>query len=619
MQVWTRLATVALVATSALIPGVMWLGFADNVSVPKTLVLNSLVLVMAILILVRDDLRVRLAASALTIPLVVLAGSAALSCGLSGAPVVSWAGEGGSWMGASQTGSFALAALVAVVLMSGVSVRKVMTGVLVSASLLLAYALVQRLQLDPFPWNPALKSGYWLFASLGNPVHLGNFLACAFWVSFAVFPRGGVPVWLFRAALVAGVAATQERSALLALAVALVVATAQAFVPVVREREWRWRSFLSSRGLRRCGLAALVCVVVATGVTLLPGPGSERHDRIGSLVRLTGARPEIWKAAGRLLIADPWFGIGPDMFHSRFLSVAAYEYFVAEPPSIAGDSVHLRLPASAHNEPVSFAVAQGLVGFGVYVWVLLVAFRAGRMSPLLPALTSCWVVHLANPASTATASLFWVLLAAVSVERGIARAGRGSGAYGGGWVAGGCAVLFLISSLVTSLRTCVVQAHRREVSRLAFFGQELDLRYHLDRWSAYAARMHPQQAHEDASLLRTRWTASTAASAASSGAVAERALALWMQARRANPYSVFYLSAQSDFEVALGRRHADVEAMKRGEVLIREALVIAPAALSLHDDLAEALTAQGRIGAADRCRSLRDRLDPEGLFAAKGL
>lgn len=589
-----------------LVPLVMWLGFADNVGVPKVLVLQALILALAASVMADPGRRARAASSPLAIPASLLAASALASCLLSGAAASSWQGEPGSWMGASRTGSLALACLLVAAGLTPRGVRKAVAGTLVAAAALLVYAFIQAMGLDPFPWNPALKSGYWLFATLGNPVHLGGFLACALWLTFAGGgaspgrPSTRLLLWTFRALLVAGVAATQARSALLAVAGGGVVV------------------LLQGRGgaLGRLRRLVPVLVLASAAVALAALAG----DRIGSLTRVTGARPHIWEAAGRLLADRPWFGIGPDMLYSRFLSAARYGYFTAEPPGVSGDTIFPRLPASAHNEPVNLAAAQGVVGAGLYAWLLLVVLRAGGRSPLLPGLASCWLVHLANPASPATAALFWVLAGAVTVGGasplpgpGAREAGTGTPRAARGLVLVFLAVSFLTVSLVTVLRMSVTQAHLREAGRLAHFGRWPELRAHLDRWSARAAGTGPRAAFEDAVLYRRLASAGEDAAANS-----RRAVELLSAARVADPYNIFHLSALADLALAEGKRNRDAGLLRRAEGLLREALRRGPAALSLYDDLADVLDAQGRGGEAVRMREERRRRDPEGLFARQG-
>jgi O-antigen ligase len=454
---------------------------------------------------------------------------------------------------------------------------------------MLAYEFLQAVGGDPFPWNPLLKSRYWLFATLGNPVHLANYLVCAFWLSFAVLPRGGTAAWLFRMAVAAGAIATFQRSALLGFAAGGAV-------------------MLVQRGSGRCGTGA----ALLSAVPFAALPVYEAARRMFDASTVAGARLPIWEAAGRLVAAHPWLGVGPDMLYSWFPSVATYAYYSAEPPDLTGGLVHLRLPASAHNDLVGIAVTQGMIGLGIYLWALAVVVRAGIRSTLLPAALSCFSIHLANPSTTAPLAVFWIVGAMI-----VAGAGRDRCAFpvDGGFspflrgfrtAALGALTVLLAISLYTGLRLGVAQSHRREAGRLAFYGLNSVLVGNLDRWSDYAARVHPRQAHDDAGLFCSQGTAD--------GRNPGQEAVLREMAVKGNPRNIFFLGALADYCIRTGKREGDRSLMERGELLIRREIVLAPGAICLYDDLADALAALGRGREAAAFRAERRRLDVRGLF-----
>ena len=88
-QVRKKLGEIGAVSLVTLVPLVMWLGFAENVEVPKMIVLEALALALVALALADRDRRRRLARSPLTLPLICLVASGLASCALSGAAVVS--------------------------------------------------------------------------------------------------------------------------------------------------------------------------------------------------------------------------------------------------------------------------------------------------------------------------------------------------------------------------------------------------------------------------------------------------------------------------------------------------------------------------------------------------
>jgi hypothetical protein len=326
--------------------------------------------------------------------------------------------------------------------------------------------------------------------------------------------------------------------------------------------------------------------------------------RLLSGQRLTGARPQIWTGAVRLLRGHPITGVGPDVFYTRFPSVMTYAFFVAEPPVLAGDSVSLRLPGSPHNEPLAIASGLGVVGLGFYVWALVAAARAGHRSALFLAAIAMWCVHLVNPGSVATSMTFWLLL--------VAAAGPGPGAKAPAWrpgagrltVIGGLVAIVMVVALLTTLRACVAQAHRREAGWLVFSGRPAALSDHLTRWDAYAARVHPRYAADDAAQWRQLGDNT-------------RATALLGLARAGNPENMFYDSALADLLLERGKRQHDPAAIAESGRILAADLARAPAALSLYADLAEVADAQGRPREAARLRAERQRLDPLNLFKVR--
>jgi len=576
-----RLARMTMLAQVLLPPLVLWLGFADNVETPKRIVGAGLALVLAMLTVADSGRRERLVAAPLTAPLLILAAGSAVAALGSGIPRVAWAGEEGSWMGGATIVTVLVGAALAGAWMTPRLARRLAAGLAAAATLAALYELAQALGWDPVPWNPALKGEYWLFASLGNPVHLANLLLAAFFASFAVW-RGSSPAgWILRSVWLLGAAATGERSALVGLA----GGGAAAWVG--------WRAVRHED--RRAGDAPGVVWIIA-GLAAAAGLVS-RGTRILSGLRLFGARPEIWAGACRLLRARPWLGIGPDLFYTRFPAVATYAFFVAEPPELAGDAVRVRLPGSAHNELFSVGAGLGLVGLGVYLWAVWTAGRSGRGSRLLPAAASIWCIHLVNPPSVSTLTLFWLLAVAASAVRPVpANPARHRGA---GWIVSAACVLVLALSPLAAIHTGLAQAHRREAGRLAFLGRPAELGDHLRRWDARAAALHPRQAADDAAAWRVLGNPA-------------RARELLEAARAANPENIFYRSALADLRLADGRA-----GLAESEALLRAELAQAPGVLSLYDDLADVLLREGRTREAALMREQRARLDPMGLFKPK--
>jgi len=594
-----RLARLALLGWVVLVPLAMWTGFADTVETPKRLILGSLSCLLAGMAAFVPGIRARLLGAPLAGPLTAMGFAAALSAWASVAPGLSWAGEEGSWAGAAS-----LVAVWGGVLAGSCRVepgrhREILVAFLVAAGCAAAYTVIQAAGLDPIEWNPGLRGRYWLFGTLGNPVHLANLLACAFWATFAF--RSGTGTWILRAFLLAAALATRQRSVWLALA------GGAAALWWIRRGTGRERG-----GVRLRAEAVLAAFAAASATAAASAPGLLR---LFDVLR-PGSRLEIWRAVLKLTRSHPLLGAGPDLLHTHFPAVAGYGFFVADPPSIAGTNVLLRLPAAAHNEPLGMAAAGGVVLLGLYAWALVTAVRAGSRSPLLPAAASLWFVHLVNPASAATGSLFWLLVALSASRPGSRPAAEPRGASSGvrgaippvAAAIGAAAVLF---ACLASLECVIGQAHRREAGRLAFAGDREGLARHLRRWDAWAARGGPGLALADAALWRARWEADPKDREA-----LDRALSLLRAARLADPAALFPVCALADLERVRGQLGRDPGALRRAEDLLRAAIGMAPAVASLHGDLAEVLDLEGRRREAAAERAEQSRRDPAGVFRA---
>jgi len=584
------LARVCLLAWGGLLPLALWMGCGDTVETPKHLILAGLAWILLAAALVDPDARRRVADHPLAGP---LTGLLVATLAVSGTGI-GWTGEEGSWAGGASLVAVWAGALGAAAWGDARLGRRVPAAIVLAAGLALGYEAVQAAGLDPVPWDPGRKSSYWLMATLGNPVYLAGFLVCGFWTTFAVWPRARYGTWLVRALLLAGALYSRQRSVWLGLAggacaLAWVRRPASPARPEIGVRvEAGW----------------VAAAAVSASVAAL-APGWRLFDLLSP-----GSRLEIWRAAAGIWRAHPLLGIGPDLFHTWFPSFATYGFFVADPPTLAGGNVLLRLPASVHNEPLGVAVAGGVALLGIYAWALVAAIRGAGRSHLLPAAAALWGIHLVNPSSAATGSIGWLMLALAASAAPPGRR-RGSERAGSRLAAGGLALglVAMTFALWSAARSVVVQAHRREAGRLAFIGDHPALKAHLRRWDAWAARAHPGEALADAALWRARWE-----SAPGDTEALERAAGLLAEARRANPRGLFCITATADLERARGRLSRDREALRRAEAGLREAIGLAPAVASLWGDLAEVLELEGRTREARLARMEQGRRDPRGVF-----
>ncbi|WP_186756039.1 O-antigen ligase family protein [Echinicola salinicaeni] len=146
-------------------------------------------------------------------------------------------------------------------------------------------------------------------------------------------------------------------------------------IGVPRQRRRDNSLFRIVDGKIKRGLAAVLLLVVM-GLVLFGVYLVKKDSADGRLL--------IWKASWKMIMENPWLGIGFDRFKAGYMEAQA-DYFREHPDDLAiplADDV-----VYAFNEGVQLLVEQGLVGFVLVVGLLVVAFRSppiplkGEMQP----------------------------------------------------------------------------------------------------------------------------------------------------------------------------------------------------------------------------------------------
>ena len=289
----------------------------------------------------------------------------------------------------------------------------VLGSVAVAGVVVLAYAAVQTLGLDPVQWS--VDSRERPFATFGHPDMFSHFLSFSFGLSSGVAivapgtkrPRILGLVGLVGAlACLAAASAVAERGALLGMGAALMVAVV---APL-------WR-----RGRRRLtpgelvALGAITAAVFATILAFTP-----LGSRTMRLVEDAGSgRLAVYDVALRAALARPVLGYGPDNFG------VAYPAFRQPPPYGGGDP-----QTSAHDWVLQAAVTTGVVGlvavvtllvsFGYTLWRVALVRLPIVATPILLAMAAYWAHGLVAVNSISVDWLPWVCfggIAAVAGER----------------------------------------------------------------------------------------------------------------------------------------------------------------------------------------------------------
>ncbi|MBI3668688.1 MAG: O-antigen ligase family protein [Acidobacteria bacterium] len=179
----------------------------------------------------------------------------------------------------------------------------------------------------------------------------------------AAVERGSLRAWLYRLHLVVAVWAislTASRGALIALLAGLLM------IPL-SFRRWTFR--------QKVAMAVVMGIAAFTAVAVVPDSSWLRLGRIGAEISqgTMNKRTVIWQAGVDVFLEHPFEGVGAGVF---------------------GPSVQRELGVAwvAHNTFLSVLVEQGVVGFSIFLLLLLtMVFAALRMPPLE---RSLWIVML---------------------------------------------------------------------------------------------------------------------------------------------------------------------------------------------------------------------------------
>jgi O-antigen ligase len=218
-------------------------------------------------------------------------------------------------------------------------------------------------------WNPKLLVSntfapfYRVNSVFWDPSIYGRFLVVAILSLLVVvlFVRARHWAYWATAAIAvtcAGLFFSYSQSSFAALAVGVIVAAVFA---------WRRRGLV---------LAAVAAVVVAAGALAVP---SVRHDVFGSGngKSATSGRGKLVRKGVHIAVHHPVAGVG----------VGGFKHAYAELTNLRGREPNA---AASHTTPVTVAAEGGIVGFALYVWLLVAALALAfrRFARELPGLTA---------------------------------------------------------------------------------------------------------------------------------------------------------------------------------------------------------------------------------------
>lgn len=360
----------------AVLPGVI----QDGAGLPKLAVLTLTTALLcgtglARTFLYREPL---CPASPLTLPLLALLVWAALSLVNTTAP------------GESLQALLCLGALLtATLLASSLPGREpLMNAVMISAGLVALYGICQYMGFEPLSWSPHF--GPRIFATLGNPVFLGGFMAAVFPLAFARWlytEREEVKdllVWLL-AALAIAAYLTWTRSAWLALAcsttlqLGILMAGAPGRRLLAANRTWLLTGVV-------LGVIAVTLISSAQMFGKTPVPLVDRvRDALNPKAYSAQFRRVTGEVCLRLAAAHPFLGSGLGSYSAQYPFLRLSTKTARAAPNRYFHSQE----RYAHNDHLQILGEAGVLGFGIWIWLLTCVFRwsfwlHGRDHPVEP-------------------------------------------------------------------------------------------------------------------------------------------------------------------------------------------------------------------------------------------
>jgi O-antigen ligase len=225
------------------------------------------------------------------------------------------------------------------------------------------------------------KALYQRYAASGfDPNDLALLLAISLPIScyLALIQSKSLPIWFYRlqqATVILAIGLTSSRAGLIATIVAL---------------SYLVLAFSKMSFQQKCGSLLIGAITVGSALSFLPETSWKRWSGIGREMQqgTWGNRKLVWAAGWDLFEKRPVRGVGAGAFGTEIQRVWP------GPPS----------PIVAHNTFLSILIEEGLIGFGLFLVLLINLILAALQLPHLEA--SLWLVTLATWA-TGVFSLTW--------------------------------------------------------------------------------------------------------------------------------------------------------------------------------------------------------------------
>ncbi len=245
------------------------------------------------------------------------------------------------------------------------------------------YGFFQHFKIDFIKWNYIYNP---VMVTLGNPDFAGAVMAILLVINFGVAIQSKHKNWLravaaFNVLLLAIVIIfSQVRQGLLAAALGI------AFIALV---------WIYQRNKKAClaliGLSFIAGIAVITGM-LNVGPGKRFFYKISVTYR-----GDYWRAAARMFIHHPFFGVGLDRYGANFRQYRDVTQTLRRGPLIVADA--------AHDVPLQLAATGGILvllaflaftGFTLWRGIVVLRKTQGSQQILVAVIFGAWLAYQAE-------------------------------------------------------------------------------------------------------------------------------------------------------------------------------------------------------------------------------
>jgi O-antigen ligase len=368
-----------------------------------------------------DRLTSFLSANPLALPVVLYGGLYLLATILSVDPAISWLGEGNGYGAFTVLCTLIFFMVVANGLRSWHQVIRVIRLLIAGSVAVVIYGLTQYGGLDRLSWWSGTVSP--VASTLGISTLLGAYLILVIPFTLALGSKvwgnetGNQAIYLTIFSLqILCLVLTMARAAVLACVVELVLF---------------WWLYSSGKTFQRRALLAMLIAAAGTllilfvyyrGAVLFPRPTeSVTTERLIQMRRASNTiRLVMWERTISLVPAAWLFGYGPATFHQV--------YNVAYPPNMDPEIINMTA-IDPHNIFLQHLLSLGIVGVGVFLWIIITFFRmmlflyrrpmtneaAGRERTIVIAIICAAIGYLLqaqfHPDAITSLSIFWLILA----------------------------------------------------------------------------------------------------------------------------------------------------------------------------------------------------------------